>query len=213
MQTNLFKARNGKVQGTEKRRDFADKLCLQMQTMGARFADKVCLKMQTNFADKPLQDTPPPNADKRLQKCRRARWGFGQIADELCRQGLSANRAGTPAFLFVYTTLQGLSTAKCRQGLSTAKNADKVCLQLQHVCFFGWFVQFIYSLFHFFGLSSQHHACRFLGIRVFDSAPPFGCGRAGARFLAGFFDFDFFSACPVFAWFLAFCKAEAERQF
>ena len=121
MQTNLFKARNGKVQGTEKRRDFADKLCLQMQTMGARFADKVCLKMQTNFADKPLQDTPPPNADKRLQKCRRARWGFGQIADELCRQRLSANRAGTPAFLFVYTTLQGLSTAKCRQGLSTAK--------------------------------------------------------------------------------------------
>jgi hypothetical protein len=74
-----------------------------------------------------------------------------------------------------------------------------------------WFVQFIYSLFHFFGLSSQHHACRFLGIRVFDSAPPFGCGRAGAGFLAGFF--DFFSACPVFAWFLAFCKAEAERQF
>ena len=72
MQTNLFKARNGKVQGTEKRRDFADKLCLQMQTMGARFADKVCLKMQTNFADKPLQDTPPPNADKLLQKCRRA---------------------------------------------------------------------------------------------------------------------------------------------
>ena len=120
MQTNLFNARNGKVQGTEKRRDFADKLCLQMQTMGARFADKVCLKMQTNFADKPLQDTPPPNADKRLQKCRRARWGFGQIADELCRQRLSATRAGTPAFLFVYTTLQGLSTAKCRQGLSTA---------------------------------------------------------------------------------------------
>ena len=74
-------------------------------------------------------------------------------------------------------------------------------------------MQFIYSLFHFFGLSSQHHACRFLGIRVVDSAPPFGCGRAGARFLAGFFDFDFFSACPVFAWFLAFCKAEAERQF
>ena len=121
MQTNLFNARNGKVQGTEKRRDFADKLCLQMQTMGARFADKVCLKMQTNFADKPLQDTPPPNADKRLQKCRRARWGFGQIADELCRQRLSATRAGTPAFLFVYTTLQGLSTVKCRQGLSTAK--------------------------------------------------------------------------------------------
>ena len=132
MQTNLFNARNGKVQGTEKRRDFADKLCLQMQTMGARFADKVCLKMQTNFADKPLQDTPPPNADKRLQKCRRARWGFGQIADELCRQRLSANRAGTPAFLFVYTTLQGLSTAKCRQGLSTVFGgffADKVCLQ------------------------------------------------------------------------------------
>jgi hypothetical protein len=120
MQTNLFKARNGKVQGTEKRRDFADKLCLQMQTMGARFAGKVCLKMQTNFADKPLQDTPPPNADKLLQKCRRARCRFGQIADKLCRQRLSATRAGTPAFLFVYTTLQGLSTAKCRQSLSTA---------------------------------------------------------------------------------------------
>ena len=140
MQTNLFKARNGKVQGTEKRRDFADKLCLQMQTMGARFADKVCLKMQTNFADKPLQDTPPPNADKLLQKCRRARWGFGQIADELCRQRLSATRAGTPAFLFVYTTLQGLSTAKmqtrfvysfrrifCRQSLS-AEFVYRACL-------------------------------------------------------------------------------------
>ena len=99
MQTNLFKARNGKVQGTEKRRDFADKLCLQMQTMGARFADKVCLKMQTNFADKPLQDTPPPNADKPLQKCRRARWGFGQIADELCRQRLSATRGGDACIL------------------------------------------------------------------------------------------------------------------
>ena len=72
-------------------------------------------------------------------------------------------------------------------------------------------MQFIYSLFHFFGLSSQHHAFRFLGIRFFDSAPPVGCGRAGAGFLAGFF--DFFSACPVVAWFLAFCKADAERQF
>ena len=68
MQTNLFKARNGKVQGTEKRRDFADKLCLQMQTMGARFADKVCLKMQTNFADKPLQDTPPPKCRQTSSK-------------------------------------------------------------------------------------------------------------------------------------------------
>ena len=49
MQTNLFKARKGKAQGTENRRDFADKLCLQMQTKGARFADKVRLKMQTNL--------------------------------------------------------------------------------------------------------------------------------------------------------------------
>ena len=103
-----------------KRRDFADKLCLQMQTKGARFADKVCLKMQTNFADKPLQDTPPQNADKLLQKSRRAHWRFWQIADKLCRQWLSATRVGTPAFLFVYTTLQGLSTVKCRQSLSTA---------------------------------------------------------------------------------------------
>ena len=129
----------GKAQGTENRRDFADKLCLQMQTKGAQFADKVRLQMQTNFADESFQGPPPPNADKLLQKCRRARWGFGQIADELCRQRLSANRAGTPAFLFVYTTLQGLSTAKCRQGLSTANCrqglstvfggffADKVC--------------------------------------------------------------------------------------
>ena len=137
MQTNLFNARNGKVQGTEKRRDFADKLCLQMQTMGARFADKVCLKMQTNFADKPLQDTPPPNADKRLQKCRRARWGFGQIADELCRQRLSATRAGTPAFLFVYATLQGLSTAKCRQSLSTAVYSE---MQTKFVYSYSTFV-------------------------------------------------------------------------
>ena len=82
MQTNLFKARNGKVQGTEKRRDFADKLCLQMQTMGARFADKVCLKMQTNFADESFQDTSPQNADKLLQKCRRARCTFPGIADK-----------------------------------------------------------------------------------------------------------------------------------
>ena len=103
MQTNLFKTINGKVQGTEKRRDFADKLCLQMQTMGARFAGKVCLKMQTNFAGKPLQDTPPPNAGKRLQKCRRARWGFGQIADELCRQAqveCQGKREGGNAHLF-----------------------------------------------------------------------------------------------------------------
>jgi hypothetical protein len=137
MQTNLFKARKGKVQGTEKRRDFADKLCLQMQTMGARFAGKVCLKMQTNSADKPLQDTSPPNADKLLQKCRRAGWGFGQIADELCRQRLSATRAGTPAFLFVYTTLQGLSTAKCRQSLSTAVYSE---MQTKFVYSYSTFV-------------------------------------------------------------------------
>ena len=41
IQTNFFKARRGKVQGTEKRHDCADKLCLQMQTKGARSADKV----------------------------------------------------------------------------------------------------------------------------------------------------------------------------
>ena len=59
MQTNLFKARKGKAQGTENRRDFADKLCLQMQTKGARFADKVRLKMQTNYADESFQGPSP----------------------------------------------------------------------------------------------------------------------------------------------------------
>ena len=211
MQTNLFKARNGKVQGTEKRRDFADKLCLQMQTMGARFADKVCLKMQTNFADKPLQDTPPPQMQTNVFKNADARaGGLGKLQTNYADKGcLRIGRGRLHSCS---------STQRCRGCLQRnadkgclQRNADKVCLQLQHVCFFGWFVQFIYSLFHFFGLSSQHHAFRFLGIRFFDSAPPVGCGRAGAGFLAGFF--DFFSACPVFAWFLAFCKAEAERQF
>jgi hypothetical protein len=101
MQTNLFKARKGKAQGTENRRDFADKLCLQMQTKGARFADKVRLQMQTNFADELFQGPSPPNADKLLQKCRRARCTFGGIADKLCRQTLSTLRMGTSAFWFV----------------------------------------------------------------------------------------------------------------
>ena len=54
------------VQGTEMQRDYADKLCLQMQTKGARSADKVCLQMQidkllrTNF----VRASPP--------KCRQA---------------------------------------------------------------------------------------------------------------------------------------------
>ena len=69
---------------------------------GARFADKVCLKMQTNFADESFQDTSPQNADKLLQKCRRARWTFPGIADKLCRQSLSTLNLGTSAFWFVY---------------------------------------------------------------------------------------------------------------
>ena len=115
----------GKVQGTERQKNYAD---------------KVCLKCRQNSADKLCQDTSPPNADKGYQKCRRARWTFPGIADKLCRQSLSTLRAGTPAFLFVYTTLQGLSTAKmqtkfvysfrrifCRQSLS-AEFVYRACL-------------------------------------------------------------------------------------
>ena len=53
------------------------------------------------------------NADARAEL-------FQEMQTKLCRQTLSRIRAGTPAFLLVYTTLQGLSTAKCRQSLSTA---------------------------------------------------------------------------------------------
>jgi hypothetical protein len=63
-----------------------------------------------------------------------------EMQTKLCRQTLSNFRAGTPAFLFVYTTLQGLSTAKmqtkfvysfrqifCRQSLS-AEFVYRACL-------------------------------------------------------------------------------------
>ena len=153
-------------------------------------ADKFCRQTSSRHSPPQMQTNVFKNADARAG-------GLGKLqtnyADKGCLR-LGRGRLHSCS-----------STQRCRGCLQ--RNADKVCLQLQHVCFFGWFVQFIYSLFHFFGLSSQHHAFRFLGIRFFDSAPPVGCGRAGAGFLG------FFSACPVFAWFLAFCKAEAERQF
>jgi hypothetical protein len=170
-------------------------------------------KMQTKFCRQTLSRRVPPKCRQRLSKMQTRALNFSRkcrqnYADKLCLESGRGRLHSCSSTQRCRGCLQRNADKGCLQ-----RNADKVCLQLQHVCFFGWFVQFIYSLFHFFGLSSQHHACRFLGIRVFDSAPPFGCGRAGARFLAGFFDFDFFSACPVFAWFLALCKAEAERQF
>jgi len=133
MQTNLFNARNGKVQGTEKRRDFADKLCLQMQTMGARFADKVCLKMQTNFADKPLQDTPPPQMQTNVFKNADARaGGLGKLQTNYADKGCLRLGRGRLHSCSSTQRCRGCLQRKCRQGLSTVFGgffADKVCLQ------------------------------------------------------------------------------------
>ena len=89
MQTNLFKARKGKAQGTENRRDFADKLCLQMQTKGARFADKVRLKMHRQILQTNLFKALPPQMQTNFFKNADARAALsGELqtnnADKVC---------------------------------------------------------------------------------------------------------------------------------
>jgi len=152
MQTNLFNARNGEVQGTEKRRDFADKLCLQMQTMGARFADKVCLKMQTNFADKPLQDTPPPKCRQTSSKMQTRALGVWANCRRIMQTKVVCESGGDACILARLHNVAGVVYSEnavkvclqfpadflqtkfvcraCLQGLSARSgNADKVCLR------------------------------------------------------------------------------------
>ena len=100
---------------------------------GARFADKVRLQMQTNFADESFQDTSPQNADKLLQKCRRARCTFGGIADKLCRQSLSTLNLGTSAFWFVYSVLQ---SSLQRSAKFSAEMQTKFVYMHEQVCLY-----------------------------------------------------------------------------
>ena len=132
MQTNLFKARKGKAQGTENRRDFADKLCLQMQTKGARFADKVRLKNADKFCRRIFSRPFPPKCRQTSSKMQTRALHFSRKCRQIMQTKFVYPESGDVCILVCLQAFCNLSTGilgvlqrclqKCRQSLSRYMN-------------------------------------------------------------------------------------------
>ena len=148
MQTNLFKARKGKAQGTENRRDFADKLCLQMQTKGCAFCRQGSSKNADKFCRRIFSRHFPPECRQTSSKMKTRALNFSRNCRQIMQTKFVYPPDGDACILgclqgfvyrvclhfrqimqtkFVYGVLQSC-LRKCRQRLSTYMKSLSVFL-------------------------------------------------------------------------------------
>ena len=111
LQTNLFKARKGKAQGTENRRDFADKLCLQMQTKGCAFCRQGLSKNADKFCRRIFSRPFPPKCRQTSSKMQTRALHFRGNCRQIMQTRFAYPESGDVCILVCLQGILGLSTA------------------------------------------------------------------------------------------------------